>query len=764
MTPPGLALALLAASSLLYALLFAIVAGAILRRHSLGDRAGLLLLLYVLLSFLWTLGQLGLRLARVVDRPGVPPGDPWSLDLWSHLLLYALLPLSMLFLALTRRFLQRKGLHWGGWVLGLIWLAAVVSLYENWLAVAGLSWDGPGRLWLGFGLLVLGWGCALVAAGVLTVQTYRRSPQPLHRNRITYWATALVLTTAGGLSFLAGLGAWGSLLHLLGSGTMVYLLMTHRLPDVRRLARGMVRHLSVTLVMAAVYAAAFLVTCYACRAAPLYSIWLVSVTVALILAAVVHPLLDRLHRRLERWVSGDSRDPTHTLGEYGTRISNILDLERLATTAVSLIGQAMNVRRGALFVVHRLPGPDLPVTHHPRDRPGGEFEVRAVAGLDPDQPPVRLSPGSPVVEYLRRQRLPLTQYDVDLLPRFRTAPSGERAWLSGLDMDVYVPICIEGEWIGLLALGPKQSGDRYFDDELSLLRTLAGQTAVAFQNARRFDDLQARTAENERLIGDLRATREELTRLGEGQIDLLQSASHELRRPLDHLRGYVELLHELIRAGALTPERGEEMLEGIGLSLQRLEEMAQALLEASRDEEGPPELDLRRTSLGPVVEAAADHWSLALRERRLALSTRDLQDLPEIMADAERLQQAFVELIQNAIKATPDGGHIQIRGYRPAGHLPVREQTVEIVVADTGLGIARDDLERVFDRFYRVGDVVLDRSGRTKFRAAGPGLGLSRVRAIIQAHGGRIWAISPGHDAERCPGTEMHVRLPLVAK
>jgi signal transduction histidine kinase len=118
-------------------------------------------------------------------------------------------------------------------------------------------------------------------------------------------------------------------------------------------------------------------------------------------------------------------------------------------------------------------------------------------------------------------------------------------------------------------------------------------------------------------------------------------------------------------------------------------------------------------------------------------------------------------LIQNAIKYTPDEGQIRITGRLLGEGMLPQDQTIEIIVADTGIGIAPHDLERVFEKFYRAGDVMLHSTGKTKFRGAGPGLGLTIARGIVEAHGGRIWAESPGYDEETCPGSQFHVVLPV---
>lgn len=783
MTTNNITLLLMASASILYALLFASIAGRMLRRRSLRNWAGIQILGYILLSFLWTLGQLALQLKPLLGPGLLPEG------LLVRLLLYAVIPLALLFLSLTRRFLTRRfvqrgpivrrGLGWGGWLLGLVWLAVVVLLSEDWTALPGRPWDslewtlsavdglGVSRPWLAFILVVLGWGCVMAAATVLTIQIYRRTRQEVHRSRITYWGLAILLTLAGGVLFLAGFGGWGTVLHLLGSVSAVYLLLTHRLPDVRRTARSALSYMVVTLLMTFLYAGIFLGGYYALREVPDYPPLLVAVGLALLLVAVVHPLLDWVRIVMAGTASRNGRDPNLIVGEYSTLLSNLLDREDLAFVALGLVREALEIRNGTLFLVewehngHRSPDAAQSETVGSQSHAGDSVQLRGVTGSGPDQSPFRLPAESPLVQYMVRRQRPLTQYALDLRRRFQTMPLREREWLSNLDMDVYVPICSDGEWIGLMGLGSKMSGEPYFDDDLKLLRTLANQTAVALQNARLFDELKAHHAEYERSNRELTAANQALMRLDRDKTDLLRIVADQVRKPPAAIAGYVDLLHELIRTGSLTPERGEEMTQGISSSVQRLEEIAETLSKVSRQEAETISLQVGPVTVESMILEAAAHWSRALKDRKLAFSALGLQDLPPIVADGGRLHQAFVELIQNAIKFTPDGGQIQVRGSLRDGDAPEGTQQIELVVADTGLGIGRDDLERVFDRFYRAGNVTLHGAGRTEFGAAGPGLGLGLVRKIVEAHGGRIWAASPGYDAKNCPGTEIHVVLPV---
>ena len=819
MITANLTLILLATSGILYALLFASVASHLLKGHraarSVGaQHAAPLILAYVLLSFLWTLGKLALSLRL----PGLLLGD-----LLLRLLHYALLPLALLFLALTWQYLHPRSLGlgrtrpasgrlpWYWWALGLAWLAIVVALYED--LPAGLAYllDGagvalPARLlpyrfaqesqWLAFGALILGWAGFLAAAAILTFQAYRRSLQRQQRLRIKYWGLALACTFAGGLLFLAAGTGWGSLLHLVGSSGVAYLVLAQRLPgaaagkalrDINRLARETLSYLLVLLLMVTLIAAAFLLGHYALLAVPGYPPWPVALALALLLAAIVHPLLDRLHVLLAGPPPPTRGNPDRALAEYATLIGNILNLDDLAIVALGLCREIMDVRRGVFYVVE---GEQEGEHVHLRALTSTGQELASLAGEDPEAtggdagsapeaaghlhgPPdpqrPALSSTSPLVEYLRREQQPLTQTDLDLQPRFHSLPPGEQRWLQHLGMEAYVPIRADRRWLGLLVLGPPRSGEPYSEEDLNLLGKLAVQTAVALQNARQFEALNARNARSQRRIEELATERQALARLDAGRSEMMRITAREMRQPLSGIEGYIDLLREFLRLGRLRPEQAEEMMQGIGSAVWRLAEMSQALQEAARietplDAGDVDGLQIQALPLERAVEAAAAQWAGAFKQRSLTFSTQGLAGLPSIMGDGRQLQRAFAELLHNAIRATPDGGQIQVRGYLRDGERPVEDQSVEIVVADTGLGIARADLARVFDPFYRRGEVILHSGGRCRFKAAGPGLGLTQVRRIVEVHGGRIWVDSPGYDEENCPGTEVHIVLPVRDK
>jgi signal transduction histidine kinase len=134
-----------------------------------------------------------------------------------------------------------------------------------------------------------------------------------------------------------------------------------------------------------------------------------------------------------------------------------------------------------------------------------------------------------------------------------------------------------------------------------------------------------------------------------------------------------------------------------------------------------------------------------------------------IYADPERLLQAFQKILTNSFKFTPDGGTVFIRSYlsRSSEQNAGIDGYLTIEFQDTGIGIEPVNLERIFEVFSGIHDFSLHSSGKTKFMGGGPGLGLPIARGIIEAHGGRLWAESPGFDERTCPGSTFFVDLPI---
>jgi signal transduction histidine kinase len=198
----------------------------------------------------------------------------------------------------------------------------------------------------------------------------------------------------------------------------------------------------------------------------------------------------------------------------------------------------------------------------------------------------------------------------------------------------------------------------------------------------------------------------------------------------------------------------------LGRACERLEQVIGQMLDVSQIDTAVMAFRYDTVTLAEVVEAALHPLRTAIHERRLELILQGLDEAPALFADGPRLTQTFGALIGNAVKYTPDGGHIEVTALHMAGEA-ARPEAVEVVVADTGVGIDPKYHELIFEKFFRVGSAALHSTGSTKFMGAGPGLGLPLARGVVQGHGGRIWVESAGFNMERLPGSRFHVWLPL---
>ena len=185
---------------------------------------------------------------------------------------------------------------------------------------------------------------------------------------------------------------------------------------------------------------------------------------------------------------------------------------------------------------------------------------------------------SPVVKYFLQEQRPLLQYDLDLLPAYRSLSSLEREWFSRLESEVYLPIFSKREWIGMLALGAKISGNRYTEEDLVTLSALANQTAVALENARLVDNLVQLNTELRQAYRSLDKANRDLERLDQTKSDFISIASHELRTPLTTMVGYTEMLLE----DDTLPGVVKEMVKGISKGTRRLHEIMDSMFDIAQ--------------------------------------------------------------------------------------------------------------------------------------------------------------------------------------
>ncbi|HXD10839.1 MAG TPA: ATP-binding protein [Anaerolineales bacterium] len=267
-----------------------------------------------------------------------------------------------------------------------------------------------------------------------------------------------------------------------------------------------------------------------------------------------------------------------------------------------------------------------------------------------------------------------------------------------------------------------------------------------------FDDmtenLQQRTIELEK-------TNRILEQMDRTKMRFIQVSAHELRTPMTLVQGYAQMTQLKSNGNPDLEKYSKGILEGT----TRMMEIIDNMLDVSRIDSNLLEISPSEMQVDQVIEKVKKAFDTAFEERKLAFQVKGLVELPVINADKDLLYKVFYHVIGNAIKYTPDGGSILVSGRAINDHSTDPE--IEIAVKDSGIGIDPQFHELIFEKFYQTGEVLLHSSGKTKFKGGGPGLGLAISRGIINAHHGRIWLESAGHNEQTHPGATVYVRLSI---
>ena len=386
------------------------------------------------------------------------------------------------------------------------------------------------------------------------------------------------------------------------------------------------------------------------------------------------------------------------LGEVGQAVSSTLDLETVLSTIVSRAAKLAGMDGGSIWEY---------------DETRGEFHLHATDRL-PDEfvqvlraTPIRKGEGA-------LGRLAMTGEPVEIhdFADERSYQSRLRETLirCGYRSVLALPLLREDHLLGALAVNRSSPGE-FPPEVIELLKTFATQSALAIQNARLFREIEDKSRQ--------------LEIASQHKSEFLANMSHELRTPLNAIIGFSEVLSERM-FGAINAKQAE-YLSDILESGRHLLSLINDILDLSKIEAGRMELELSDFDLPSTIE----NTLILVRERAvrrgIELGRAVDEHLGTVRADERKVKQVLLNLLSNALKFTSEGGRIDVRAV-------VRDATAEISVTDTGVGIAAEDQEAVFEEFRQVGLVAK--------KVEGTGLGLAISRKFIQLHGGRIWVKS----------------------
>ena len=273
-----------------------------------------------------------------------------------------------------------------------------------------------------------------------------------------------------------------------------------------------------------------------------------------------------------------------------------------------------------------------------------------------------------------------------------------------------MPLLFEAQTLGVLTVWRREAGE-FGPEVTSLLQTFASQCVLAIRNARLFRELEHKSRQ--------------LEVASQHKSEFLANMSHELRTPLNAIIGFSEVLGERM-FGELN-EKQEEYLKDIHASGQHLLSLINDILDLSKIEAGRMELELTDCDLPMSIDNALTLVRERAARRSIGLHTTVDERVRHIQGDERKIRQVLLNLLSNAIKFTPEGGRVEVEAKPVNG-------SIEVSVSDTGVGIAPEDQDVVFEEFRQV--------GTAEKRVEGTGLGLALSRRFIELHGGKIWVKS----------------------
>jgi len=402
------------------------------------------------------------------------------------------------------------------------------------------------------------------------------------------------------------------------------------------------------------------------------------------------------------------------LGEVGQAVSSTLDLQSVLS---AIVGHAVQLSGTSGGVIYEY------------DQAAQEFHLRATYQIEKEvvealqTTPVR--PGQGATGQTATVRAPVQVPDI-LAEREHTGTRARPLLVRlGYRSVLAVPLLREGRIMGALTVWRREAGS-FSTEVVNLLETFATQSALAIQNARLFREIEEKG--------------KQLEVASRHKSEFLANMSHELRTPLNAIIGFSEVLQEKL-FGELN-EKQAEYTDDILSSGRHLLSLINDILDLSKVEAGKMEREVTTFDLPDAIENAL----LLIRERAsrhgIKLDRTIDERLGDFTGDERKVKQILVNLLSNAVKFTPEGGQVKVEA-------ALGDSAIIVSVTDTGIGIAKEDQEAIFEEFRQA-------SGDYAQKREGTGLGLTLTRRFVEMHGGKIWV-----ESELGKGSRFTFTLPL---
>lgn len=526
------------------------------------------------------------------------------------------------------------------------------------------------------------------------VRTYSKSAGT-HRLQIKYYFLGMLVTTTAavctnivlpslGTSKYSRIGPSFTIFHVAFTS---YAIVKHRLMDINVILKKGTTYFLLTILLLGPSALGIVYFQNVFFKHVNYLFTMILLSMVVLVAVVFNNIKSRTEKAVEQLLFKNRYDYRKTLGEFSTAMVTILDLQSLSKKIIETITDTMRVEKASLFVLDEEKG-----GYYPLESKNVKLDL-ALSGL---------SKGHPLPSYLYKVKEVILRDELMKGSRVQEL-SPVLEGMSRLGAEVSIPLISKGRLIGMMNLSHKFNKEIYSLEDIELLSMLANQTAIAIENAKLYEDLKKSKSYIRRA--------DRLASLG----TLTAGLAHEIRNPLVAIKTLTQLLPYRLD----DDEFRNQFLQIASGEVDRISSLVNELLEFAR----PSQPKLEMEDINIILDGMLLLISTESKKKHIQIIKECTHDLPMITVDREQIKQVFLNILLNAIEATPENGTIAVRtrSFLKGG----TDHYFQVEFADSGCGIPKEYIEDIFTPFFTT---------KTK----GSGLGLAISNQIVQDHKGYI--------------------------
>ena len=694
------------------------------------NKINLTFALFAFLSALWSLAYFFWQISTTAD----------TALFWCRALMGAAIFISVAYLhfvlKLTGLYEEKKRMLWLSYIMFFLFFVSDFTPYFISRVEPALFfkfWPKPGIFFHPFLAL---WFLYALYAGYLLYRKYSTSKGIIH-SQIQYVFIGMLVGFIGGstnyfLFYNIPIPPIGNILASVYVAILAYAIIRYRLMDIRVMGRRAFMYIGIGVFSYLFFYGLAWFNIRFFGGIFNRTSYTAGILIAPFFVFVLYRIINGLERLADRYLFANLYTYQETITKLSEELSHSTDINVITDSIVNTL-QKLGISRVAIIKID--------------NRDGLVCKFEKISGLKSHELD-KLSNCNIFVSYLIKHQKPLVKEELKALQ----SSNGEIELIDYMD-DVRLALCLPlftGERLaGVIALGDKNSGDAYNNEDLELLSTLSYQAGIALENARLYKEVQDFNVTLKQKVDeqtkDIQEKAERLEKLLKVKSEFIYLMSHQLRTPISVITGMTSMMKDGDLDGMPTEKR-QEFIDGIYTKSRKLADILNDFIKAeSMDGEEfkfAPE-DIKKTQFEDVVKTVCDSSVFQVKEKGISLEyIPPVSPLPAITTDPHYLEQAITNIVDNAIKYTQKG-FVKVKAYTENG-------CVVCEVSDSGIGIPEADKGRLFDKFVRAKNAV-------DAYAYGTGLGLFIVKKIVEAHkGGKVTFTS-----EQNRGTTFKISIPI---